>query len=450
MGEVDLGTTKYVIHARIDANGVVEKPDVVGAVFGQTEGLLGDDLDLRELQKTGRIGRIEVQIDSKGGKAKGTIKVPSSLDKVETAILASALETIDRVGPCEAKIVVDRIEDVRVSKRRQVIDRAKNILSTMVEEITPDSIEITEEVKESVRLQEIKNYGKDQLPAGPAIDESDAVIVVEGRADVLNLLKYGINNSIAVEGTSVPQTIVDLCKQKTVTAFTDGDRGGELILRELLQVAEVDFVARAPNGKEVEELTKKEIFKALRNKMPAEQAMGLLAMKKEWPREAPPQGAIRAERGPPERGPPERGPPERGPPGRGPPRGEFHRRERREPREEQPVRMERPMEKKPFEGPKAEKFKELFATLSGTFKAYLLDPNNELIKEVAVRDLAVALKSSKESISSIIFDGVVTQRLVEIAGERGVEYLVGAKVGAISKKPETMRLLTALDLGIEG
>ncbi len=448
MGEVDLGTTKYVIHSRIDANGIVEKSDVVGAVFGQTEGLLGDDLDLRELQKTGRIGRIEVQIESKGGKSKGTIKVPSSLDKVETAILASALEIIDRVGPCEANIVVDKIEDVRVTKRKQVIDRAKSILSTMVEEITPDSIEITEEVKESVRLQEIKNYGKDQLPAGPAIDESDAIIIVEGRADVLNLLRYGINNAIAVEGTSVPQTIIELSRGKTATVFTDGDRGGELILRELLQVAEVDFVARAPNGREVEELTKKEIFKALRNKMPAEQAMGLLAMKKEGqgPRAAP-EVAQRVEMRPAREEFPGRRE-------RGPHREFLGRRERGEVRGEHPARMERAaavVEKKPvIEGPKADKFKELFATLSGTFKAYLLDANNELIKEVAVRDLAVALKNSKESISSIIFDGVVTQRLVEIAAEKNVEHLVGAKVGAISKKPESMKLLTASDLGIEG
>jgi len=265
MGKIDLGTTKYVVHASIQADGIVEKPDVVGAIFGQTEGLLGNDLDLRELQKTGRIGRIEVHIESRGGKSRGSIRVPSSLDKVETAILAAALETIDRVGPCDAAIKIDKIEDVRVSKRRRVIDRAKEILATMVEDITPDSLEITEEVKESIRLQEIREFGEDRLPAGPNVGDSDAIIVVEGRADVLNLLKHAIKNAIAVEGTSIPKTIIDLCREKTVTVFTDGDRGGELIVKELVQVADVDFIARAPPGKEVEELTKKEIFKALRN-----------------------------------------------------------------------------------------------------------------------------------------------------------------------------------------
>lgn len=401
MGKIDLGTTKYVIKAKIEINGVVEKPDVVGAIFGQTEGLLGNDLDLRELQKTGRIGRIEVNVDSKGGKSRGYINVPSSLDKVETAILAAALETIDRVGPCEASINIETIEDVRVSKRKQVIKRAKNILTTMVEEITPDSMEITDEVKQSVRLREIVKYGKENLPAGPNVAESDAIIIVEGRADVLNLLKNGIKNAIAVEGTSIPQSIIELSKQKTVTAFLDGDRGGELILRELLQVAEVDFVARAPNGKEVEELTKKEIFKGLRNKIPAEQVFGGIVAKKE-PRvkEALPRAAELKER--------------------------------------------QPRKKK---NKKAEKFKKFFSDLSGTLKAYLLDQEANVIKEVAVRDLAVALQNSKERISAVIFDGVVTQRLVEIASEKEVEYLVGAKVGNVTKKPTELRLLTAQDLG---
>ncbi len=409
MGKIDLGTTKYLVHARIEASGVVDKPDVVGAIFGQTEGLLGNDLDLRELQKTGRIGRIEVNIESKVGKSRGTINIPSSLDKVETAILAAALETIDRVGPCEATIVVESIEDVRVSKRKRVIERAKNILTTMVEEITPDSLELTEEVKETIRLQEIQKYGREQLPAGPNIDDSDAIIVVEGRADVLLLLKHGIKNAIAVEGTSVPQTVAELSRQKTVTAFLDGDRGGDLILRELLQVAEVDFVARAPEGKEVEELTKKEIFKCLRNKIPAEQVMGMLGMRREErpqpfaPKMQAPQQAEQA----------------------------------------QP----QPVPQQPKKNDAADKFRKLFSDLSGTFKAYLLDNEANVIKEVAVRDLAMALKNSKEKVSSVIFDGVVTQRLVEIASEKGVEYLVGAKIGTITKKPAELRLLTASDLG---
>jgi len=426
MGKIDLGTTKYVIHLGVEISGVVEKPDVVGAIFGQTEGLLGNDLDLRELQKTGRIGRIEVNIESKGGKSNGTINVPSSLDKVETSILAGAVETIDRVGPCEAKISVDRIEDVRVSKRKQVIERAKDILGTMIEEITPDTLEITEEVKKSIRLQQIRQYGKDNLPAGPNIDDSDAIIVVEGRADVLHLLKHGIKNAIGVEGTSIPPTIVELSKQKTVTAFTDGDRGGELILRELLQIAEVDFVSRGPDGKEVEELTKKELFKALRNKSSVEQVLGTMPIKKKTEDQKKPEKTIQR------------------PPIQTTQKPTVAVKAPQKPIQIQP---QAPSVKVPQKTDgKVEKFKKLFDDLSGTLKAYLLDKDVNVIKEVAVRDLAVSLKNSKEEISTVIFDGVITQRLVEIANEKKVEHLVGAKVGNITKKPAELRLFTASDM----
>ncbi len=421
MGKVDLGTTKYSIHTSIETNGIVEKPDVVGAIFGQTEGLLGNDLDLRELQKTGRIGRIEVLIESSGGKCKGTITVPSSLDKVETAILASALETIDRVGPCEAKIVVESIEDVRTTKRKRVLERAKHILETMVEEITPDTLELTEEVKQSVRMHEIRKFGTEKLPAGPNIGDSDAIIVVEGRADVINLLKYGVKNAIAVEGTSVPKIIADLSKEKTVTVFTDGDRGGELIRRELLQVAEIDFIARAPNGKEVEELTKKEIFKALRNKVPAEQARDVFR-----PAEKDKETRVVTAKQP------------------------VRKREVRSAPLPKKEKVESRLAKPTLIDPQTTKYKELFSSLTGTLKAYLLDSNNEVIKEVAVRDLAMGLMNSKEKVAAVIFDGVVTQRLVEIAGEKGINYLVGAKIGTISKMPDKLNLMTSADLGIEG
>ena len=86
--DIDPSTTKYLIQARLATDGIVEKPDIVGAIFGQTEGLLGDELDLRDLQKSGRIGRIEVEVASTKGKSEGTVYVPSSLDQVETAILS--------------------------------------------------------------------------------------------------------------------------------------------------------------------------------------------------------------------------------------------------------------------------------------------------------------------------------------------------------------------------
>jgi len=476
-------TTKYVIHAHISAEGVVERPDVVGAVFGQTEGLLGADLDLRELQKTGRIGRIEVNITSKYGKSSGNILIPSSLDKVETSILAAALETIDRVGPCISKITVTKIEDVRSSKRKQIIDRAKHILTEMFDNTVPESQEITDAVKQAVRVEEVTFI--DNLPAGPNVLDSDAILVVEGRADVLNLLKYGIKNAIAVEGTNVPQLVAELSKKKTVTVFTDGDRGGELILKELLQVADVDFVARAPDGKGVEELTQKEVIKALRSKVPVEQVVEMpprrrnkqitpssekdkgqpmseaaqaLAAKPEAPqapaqkefpqREYPqresrerPEREERRERGEtPRRKSLRRGSDEREE------RRERRddRRERREDREPRERREERePREPAPVRSKEPSEFDAIMKELSGTLSAKLLDANKNVLQTVAVRDLANTLKESNGDVKSVVFDGVITQRMLDIAAEKNLDYLVGVKMGSIVKQPSNVKVITS-------
>ncbi|KUL04723.1 MAG: hypothetical protein XE11_0503 [Methanomicrobiales archaeon 53_19] len=190
-------TTKYLIQIHLETEGVVEKPDVVGAIFGQTEGLLGEDLDLRDLQRTGRVGRIDVQIVSKRGATAGEIFIASSLDRAETAILAASLETIDRVGPCVARVRVECIEDIRVAKRKKIIERAKELLLDAFEEDTIASQDLLDEVRESIRIEKIRLLGEERIPAGPNIEESDAIIIVEGRADVLNLLRYGIKNSVA-------------------------------------------------------------------------------------------------------------------------------------------------------------------------------------------------------------------------------------------------------------
>ena len=269
MGKLAQSTIKYLIEADFSAEGVVEKPDVIGAVFGQTEGLLGQDLDLRELQKTGRIGRIEVDIVTDKGKTNGKISIPSSLDGAETALIAAAVETIERIGPCDSSIKLVSVKDIRSVKREYVVDRAKRILRKLIEDEIPSTVEITEKIKESVRTAEIRNYKG--LPAGPDLLTSDEIIIVEGRADVINLLRNGIKNSVAMGGATIPHTIVDICKEKATTAFLDGDRGGDLILKELLQLTTIDFVARAPEGKEVEELTKKEIFKSLRERVPLQE-----------------------------------------------------------------------------------------------------------------------------------------------------------------------------------
>jgi DNA primase len=409
-------TTKYVIYADIHTDGVVEKPDVVGAIFGQTEGLLGDDLDLRELQKTGRIGRIEVNISSKSGKSDGYVLISSSLDKIETSILAASLETIDRVGPCMAGITVTKIEDVRASKRRQIVDQAKHILLSKFDESLPESQELTESVKQAVRVDELVSYGKEKLPAGPNVQDSDAILIVEGRADVLNLLRCGIKNAIAVEGTNVPKAVIELSKKKTVTTFVDGDRGGELILKELLQTADVDFVASAPEGKSVEDLSQKEIVKALRNKLPIEQVLEQKSKRK--PSQNVRKGPEPAPRVAPEPAP--RVAPEPAP----------------------RVASVEASEPSPVEN----NFKSYAEALNGTLNAFLLDAEGKVLKEVEVRNLVNALKESNGLVKSVVFDGVITQRILDIAAEKELNYLIGVKIGNVVKRPLSVKVLTTEDI----
>lgn len=261
-------TTKYVIEVKFKIKGVVEKSDVVGAIFGQTEGLLLD-LDLRDLQKSGRIGRIEVENESKEGISEGIIKIPSSLTRKETALLAATVETVSRVGPCEAEVTLTEIRDVRETKRQRIIERAAELLKEW-DQKSLDQSEIEEKIDTDIKLGEIISWGPEKLPAGPDVESNPELIIVEGRADVLNLLRVSVKNTISVQGTHVPKSVIKLAKQKkSVTAFVDGDRGGTIILNELLQVTKIDNVARAPEGFEVEELTRKQLIKALQNKKPA-------------------------------------------------------------------------------------------------------------------------------------------------------------------------------------
>ncbi|KGK98524.1 hypothetical protein LI82_12595 [Methanococcoides methylutens] len=440
-------TTKYIIHSKINADGIIERPDIVGAIFGQTEGLLGSDLDLRDLQKTGRIGRIEVSVAAKGGKTRGNIFIPSSLDRVETSILAASLETIDRVGPCTAKIEVSQVEDVRATKRRQIIDRAKYILTDMFDENLPESQEIADEVRQSVRIEEMEYYGKNKIPCGPNVLDSDAIVVVEGRADVLNLLRYGIKNTICVGGTNVPPEVAELTKKKTVTAFTDGDRGGKLIIKELLQVADIDYIARAPDGKSVEDLVQREIVRSLRQKIPVEQALESYSIK----------GEVKPAK---EEKPAKTGRITRLPKRKERVKGELSRpsasaqkvekkaeRSEEEPKQVKPARKVQPAKPaKPAQiSPQARRFKPHSDALLGTLGARLLDSKDEVIEETAVRDLVNTLKETSDSIKTVVFDGVVTQRILDIASDKGIENLIGVKKGNIAKSPATVNVLTAAD-----
>ena len=406
----ELTTTKYLIHAQITANGIVEKPDVVGAVFGQTEGLLSNDLDLRELQRTGRIGRIQVNIHSNSGRAKGEIVIPSSLDRVETAILAASLETINRVGPCEAEIQTTKVEDVRAVKREQVVNRAKEIYKKMVESVGPTSMRMIEEVREAMRVHEISEYGEDRLPAGPSIHTSDAIIVVEGRSDVLNLLKYGIKNTVAVEGVSVPRSIGELSKKRTTTAFVDGDRGGELILKELLQIGDVDYITRAPKGKEVEDLEKDEVLVALRDKVPTAQFLATNNILNENNKKENNNKSN----------------------GRNNKKQRYNNNRRHQEVVEEPV----------IEDDEVSLMKDMLKEFEGSGSGAILDEALNMTKEVEVENIYEEIKNIDGTADTVIFDGVISQRLVDVASEKGINKLVAFKTVNIVKKPQNVKIIT--------
>ncbi|MBE0512230.1 DNA primase [Candidatus Bathyarchaeota archaeon] len=369
-------TVKYVIRARFEVEGVVEKPDVIGAVFGQTEGLFGPELDLRELQKSGRIGRIEIKLESKQDKTTGTITIPTSLDRVSTAIIAASIESINRVGPCEAKVTLDKMEDIRDARRRTIINRAKQVLHEWTIETMPGTDEIFREVSETLRLARVEKYGPEGLAAGPDIESAKEIIIVEGRADVINLLRTGIQNVIALEGAKIPQTIIKLCREKEATAFLDGDRGGDLILKELLQVTNVKYIARAPPGKEVEELSPKKIEKALKEKVPIEKIKAKKARRK-------------------------------------------------------------------ILVPK--QIVETAKELEGTLEAVLLNNKMKQIERLPVSELAEKLQGIKD-VDTVIFDGVITQRLVDVAAEKNIKYLVAARVSEAIKQPLQVKLLTFTEI----
>jgi len=367
MAKVSPVSIKYMIHVNFTAEGALEKPDVIGAIFGQTEGLLGSDLELRELQKEGKIGRIEVDLEKRDKKTFGKIKIPTALDQSETTLIAAAIETIERIGPCDSSLEIDKIEDVRGTKRDFIIERAKKLMKEI--EGSADSREISNTIKDSAKITDIQEYGDERLPSGDLTDKE--VIVVEGRADVLNLLRNDIKNVIAMNGTKLPDAINKLGKEKELTLFVDGDRGGKLIIQNVIDNANIAYIAVAPDGKEVEELMKKEILMALRRKMSIDE----FNYKNGSSRGAN-SNASRASTS-----------------------KELCSEDRR-------------------------KLKEIFEKNQGSGKAIILNENLEEIKKVSTRTISSTLKRINEKVFAIVMDGTVNSGIIESAEESNVAVIV--------------------------
>ena len=473
---------KYLIHADITADGVVERSDVVGAVFGQTEGLLGEDLDLRDLQESRKLGRIDVEITSEDGQSFGEITISSGLDRVETAILAAALETIERVGPCRATVEVTELEDVRSAKRREVVERATQLLAEF-DESSLSSQDIVEEVREAVRVADITEFHG--FPAGPRVGESDAVIVVEGRADVLTLLRYGVKNAIAVEGTDVPEEVAQLTRERTVTAFLDGDRGGDLILKELAQVGDIDHVALAPTGRSVEDLSRGEVMTALREKVPFEAVdeadAAAAAATDGSARPAPDAEASRSPEAHPrvdetdidDTGVEEADAAATDPPPDDGTDADGADATTAEPTTEEPATEEQAPTSQGTtdEGADAaetatdeEATAETGAkttedddptTLSGhvadvigddTGRVRLLDETFGVLGEGPAEEAFELLNDAGTATAAVVLDGELTQRVLDVAAQRGVPQVVAASEGEYVKQPTAVRVRTATEL----
>jgi DNA primase len=401
-------TTKYLIHINIEAEGVVEKTDLVGAIFGQTEGLLGEDMDLRDLQRSGRVGRIDVTLTSKHGKTAGDLYIASSLDRAETAILAAALETIERIGPCVSRISVEGIEDLRAIKRRKIVDRAKELLMESFDEVGLSTNEILAEVREASRVVKITAIGDERLPAGPTVLESDAIIILEGRADVLNLLRCGIKNTVAVEGTKVPEIVAELSRKKNTTVFVDGDRGGDLILKELLQVADVDFVAFSPRGRSVEDMTRKEIIKSLRNKVPADVVRAQVAKNE-------PLSDLVFEITAPE--------------------------DEAEPAAQSEPVIPEAVEEKPEPKEPISSVEGHAEYMKGTGRARVLNSDAVILGDYTIKELEDILPRLDDDAAGIIVDSSVGQKFVDAAYKKGIKYIAAREFTGIVHRPAGIRLI---------
>ncbi|MEK6913543.1 MAG: DNA primase DnaG [Nanoarchaeota archaeon] len=383
MAKISPVSIKYMIHANFSAEGALEKPDVIGAIFGQTEGLLGAELEMRELQKEGKIGRIEVDLHKEGKNTIGLINIPTALDQSETTLIAAAIETIDRIGPCDSQIEVERIEDVRGSKRDYIVERAKKLMQEI--HGTTDSREISAEIKDSARIAGIREYGDNKLPCGDISGKE--IIVVEGRADVVNLLRNGVNNVIGMNGTKLPDEIKELGKEKEITLFVDGDRGGKLIAQNVTDNANVKYIAVAPDGKEVEELTGKEILMNLRKRIPVRE---FLSGSQDRNRER------------------------------------YNSRENSNSKRSEPARQEKVEKKEDFEldEEKKNKLKEILNENKGAGRAVILNNSLKEIKTVSLKTLAGTLARLHEKPAIIVIDGTATSSIISSAEEAGCKAIV--------------------------
>jgi DNA primase len=421
------GIVKYHVKLKFEVDGLVEKADIIGAIFGQTEGLLGPEMNLNELQKVSKVGRIEVNVETKGNMTKGDALIPMSTDISTAALIAAAIESIDKVGPFPAKFSLVGIDDIRAIKKKIIVDRAKKIVQDWATRTISEGEEMLKDVYDASKPGKLTSFGKAQLACGTGVFDSDWIILVEGRADVVNLLRAGYDNSIAIEGARIDESVTKLTEGKRVVAFLDGDRAGDLILKELHGVVKIDKVLRAPPGKEVEECTPLEISEILKDafspEIPSAQQHPVYHHQQ--------QQQHHYER--------------------------RHFRREKEPREEYHAphvpQQEALQSAQPSKEALAEDSPEMLSAvrdvypqINETLEAVLLDGSMNTLLKVPVSEVIKRLNSA-EGGKLLVIDGIVTQRLVDAADKAGIEYIVGHRMTDL-KKPADIQIRTFGDIGI--
>ncbi|MGB6628437.1 MAG: DNA primase DnaG [Nitrososphaeraceae archaeon] len=413
------GIVKYHVKLKFEVDGLVEKADIIGAIFGQTEGLLGPEMNLNELQKVSKVGRIEVNVDTKSNIAKGDALIPMSTDISTAALIAAAIESIDKVGPFQARFGLVGIDDIRAIKKKVIVDRAKKIVQEWATKTISEGEEMLKDVYDASKPGKLTAFGKAQLACGTGVFDSGWIILVEGRADVINLLRGGFDNAIAIEGAKIDETVTKLTEGKKVIAFLDGDRAGDLILKELQGLVKIDKILRAPPGREVEECTPMEIAEILKDAMPFVSA------------DAQQLSSIQ------------------------PQQTESRQTQKRD-RQEQVVQQQEEQRTEIIANSNANQqedaadivsaVREVYPQINETLEAVILDSSRKTLLKIPVSDVVKKLNSA-EGAKMLVLDGIVTQRLVEAADKAGIEYIVGHRMSDL-KKSTDVRVRTFGEMGI--
>ena len=409
------GIVKYHVKLKFEVDGIVEKADIIGAIFGQTEGLLGPEMNLNELQKVSKVGRIEVNVDTKSNTTKGDALLPMSTDISTAALISAAIESIDKVGPFQGKFLLVGIDDIRAIKKKVIVDRAKKIIQEWATKTISEGEEMLRDVYDASKPGKLTTFGKAQLACGTGVFESPYIILVEGRADVINLLRAGFDNSIAIEGAKIDETITNLTSGKKVIAFLDGDRAADLILKELQGLVKIDKVFRAPTGKEVEECTPLEISEILKDV--AETASEQL--------ESPvlqQQKSIRKPR--------------------------TNENNNSASAYQEVSRSNTNNGENVNDDPQiTSAVKEVYPQINETLEALILDNSMQVLLKVPVSEIIKRL-DSLEGARFLVMDGIITQRLIDAAYSAGIEYVVGHRMAELKKSPEiTVRTFDQIGIG---